>query len=249
MIFAAGLGTRLRPLTDNLPKALVPVDGKPMLERVMLKLKAAGFTHVVVNVHHFGQKIVDFLEEKRNFGLAVDISDEREKLLDTGGGIRKAARYFRGNAPVLVHNVDILSDVDLGGFYGKHKASSAAASLWVSKRDTSRYLFFDGEDRLCGWENRKTGEVKSPFPDFCPTRYEGYAFGGIHVISPSLLEQMQDWDEKFSIIDFYLAVAGRVEIKACPASADSFWMDLGKPEAIAEAECYLKSAKDGKERG
>ncbi len=241
MIFAAGLGTRLRPLTDNLPKALVPVDGKPMLEHVLLRLKAAGFVHIVINIHHWGQKIIDFLEEKRNFGLAIDISDEREALLDTGGGIRKAVPYFRKGSPVLIHNVDILSDADLSAFYEQHEKSQASASLWVSKRDTSRYLLFDGENRLCGWENKKTGEVKSPFPGFCPAHYDAYAFGGIHVISSSLLERMQDWEEKFSIIDFYLSVAGGEVIKACPAPADAFWMDLGKPEALEKAERYLKS--------
>lgn len=243
MIFAAGLGTRLRPLTDNLPKALVPVDGKPMLEHVILRLKKAGFAHIVVNVHHFGEKIIDFLEEKGNFGVAVDISDERDALLDTGGGIRKAAGYFRKGNPVLIHNVDILSGADLAGLYERHTASRAAASLWVSKRTTSRYLLFDGQNRLCGWENKKTGEVKSPLPGFCPAHYEAYAFGGIHVISPALLERMQAWDEKFSIIDFYLSVAGDAEIRACPAPGGAFWMDLGKPEALAEAENYLRSAE------
>lgn len=242
MIFAAGLGTRLRPLTDNLPKALVPVGGKPMLEHVILRLKAAGFAHIVINVHHFGQKIIDFLEEHKNFGVAVDISDERDALLDTGGGIRKAAGYFRKGSPVLIHNVDIWSDADLAGLYEGHGRSRAATSLWVSKRSTSRYLLFDEEHRLCGWENTKTGEVKSPFPGFSPSAYEPYAFGGIHVISPALLERMQDWGEKFSIIDFYLSVAGEAIIQACPASAGALWMDLGKPEALTAAENYLKSA-------
>lgn len=240
MIFAAGLGTRLRPFTENLPKALVPIGGKPMLEHVILRLKAAGFTHLVINVHHFAQKIIGFLEEKQYFGLAVDISDEREKLLDTGGGIRKAARYFREGEPVLVHNVDILSDLDLPAFYDAHKKSSALASLLVSKRDTSRYLLFDDKNKLCGWENKKTGEIKSPYPGLCPENFEAYAFGGIHMISPGLLELMQDQEEKFSIIDFYLSLARREKIEAFPAGADLFWMDLGKPEALIEAEKYVK---------
>lgn len=240
MIFAAGLGSRLRPLTDNLPKALVPVGGKPMLEHVILKLKASGFTHLVINVHHFGQKIIDFLTDKKNFGLSVDISDEREGLLDTGGGIRKAARYFKEGEPVLVHNVDILSDLDLSVFYEAHKKSSAWASLLVSKRETSRYLLFDHRNELYGWENKKTGERKSPYPDFNPEQFEEYAFGGIHVISPELLEQMQSREEKFPIIDFYLSVAGSRRIKAYTAAADLIWMDLGKPEALLQAEKYLK---------
>lgn len=243
MIFAAGLGTRLRPFTDHLPKALVPVNGKPMLEHVILRLKAAGFSHIVVNVHHFAGQIIDFIESNRHFGIQIDISDEREMLLDTGGGIRKAARYFTDGEPVLVHNTDILSDVDLSAFYTAHRQSSAQATLLVSRRDTSRYLLFDRDLRLCGWENRKTGEVKSPYPSFVPADYEPYAFGGIHVISSSLLEAMNAWEDRFSIIDFYLSEAARQEIRAYPASPEMLWMDLGKPEALVRAEVYMKTKK------
>lgn len=235
MIFAAGLGTRLRPLTDNCPKALVAIAGKPMLEHVILRLKAAGFDHIVINIHHFGQQIIDFLRLHENFGLRIDISDEREELLDTGGGIRNAACFLDDNEPFLVHNVDIVSDLDLRLFYETHVRSGALASLLAGERETSRYLLFDETQRLCGWENRKTGEVKSPYPDFQAGHYTAYAFGGIHVLSPRVFQWMHKWKGKFSIIDFYLSIAAQTEIRAyCPSCLE--WMDVGKPESLAVAE-------------
>ena len=143
MIFAAGLGTRLKPLTDRMPKALVPVNGIPMLQHVILKLKQAGCTEIVINIHHFGEQIIDFLQAHQNFGITVHISDEREELLDTGGGIKKAIPFFSGNEPFLVHNVDILSDTDLKALYDYHRQSINDATLLVSQRETSRYLLFD----------------------------------------------------------------------------------------------------------
>lgn len=140
MIFAAGLGTRLKPLTDHMPKALVPVAGRPMLEHVILKLKAAGFNELVINIHHFGEQILDFLRANQNFGLTIHISDERDCLLDTGGGIRKAEPFFRGNEPFLVHNVDILSDTDLKALYEYHRQSGNDATLLASRR--KRYAIF-----------------------------------------------------------------------------------------------------------
>ena len=152
MIFAAGLGTRLKPLTDHMPKALVPVAGKPMLEHVIEKLKASGFNEIVINVHHFGNQIIDFLKEKDNFGIQIWISDETEELLDTGGGIKKAAHFF--DEPFLVHNADILSNVNLKDLYEFHQASKNDATLLVSPRKTVRYLLFNEENRLCGWVNK-----------------------------------------------------------------------------------------------
>ncbi len=141
MIFAAGLGSRLKPLTDTMPKALVPVAGRPMLEHVILKLKASGFTEIVINIHHFGEQIIDFLKANDNFGLTIHISDEREQLLDTGGGVRKACTFFEhSDEPFLVHNVDILSDVDLKELYDYHLQNGSVATLLVSRRKTSRYL-------------------------------------------------------------------------------------------------------------
>ena len=240
MLFAAGMGSRLRPLTDHTPKALVPVGGKPMLEHVILKLIAAGFDHIVINIHHLGGQIIDFLRERRNFGIRIDISDERDYLLDTGGGIKKAARLLRGDEPFLVHNVDILSNVDLRELYETHRRTNPLATLLVSQRDTSRYLLFDNEDKLRGWKNRATGEVKSLIPYFEPDRYQAYAFAGIHVLSPRVLELMEEWTGKFSIIQFYLSVCARQDIRAYKAK-DLRLLDIGKPDTLALAEEWLRN--------
>lgn len=191
MIFAAGLGTRLRPLTDHTPKALVSVAGKPMLERVILRLKEAGFNDITVNIHHFGEQIIGFLRANNNFGVTIHISDEREMLLDTGGGIKKARPFLDGDEPFLVHNADILSDINLAEFYRHHRESDAEATLLVSRRQTSRYLLLDDANRLHGWINKSTGETKPEGFSFREGRYKEMAFGGIHVISPSLFRYME----------------------------------------------------------
>ena len=169
MIFAAGTGSRLKPYTDHIPKALIPIDGKPMLEHIILKLKAAGFTEIIINVHHLGEQIIEFLTGKDNFGITIHISDERDYLLDTGGGIKHAAQFLQGDEPFLVHNVDIISNVDLKALYQHHLDTNPLATLLVSKRDTSRYLLFNKENKLSGWRNKETGEVKSYYPDFDPS--------------------------------------------------------------------------------
>jgi len=162
MIFAAGLGSRLKPLTDTMPKAMVPIAGHPMLEHVILKLKAAGFTEIVINIHHFGDQILDFLKVNENFGLTIHISDERDLLLDTGGGVKKARSFFENSdEPFLIHNVDILSDVNLKELYDYHLQSGGVATLLASRRKTSRYLLFDEKKKLCGWTNKDTGQVKN----------------------------------------------------------------------------------------
>lgn len=242
LIFAAGLGSRLKPLTDSTPKALIPVGGKPMLEHVILKLKASGFNEIVVNIHHHGGQIIDFLESKDNFGIDIHISDERDYLLDTGGGIKHARKFLDGDEPFLVHNADILSNVDLKQFYEYHLSQGAAprcATLLVSQRRSSRCLLFDKDNRLYGWQNRETGEVKSPYPDFNHNMYKGYAFGGIHVISPEIFELMDEWTGKFSIINFYLAICAKANIQAYPLDNLQL-LDIGKPEALAQAEEWLK---------
>ncbi|MDR1624661.1 MAG: nucleotidyltransferase family protein [Tannerellaceae bacterium] len=232
MILAAGLGTRLKPVTDNIPKALVPIGGKPMLEHLILKLKAAGFREIVINIHHLGGQIIDFLVANDNFGVKIKISDERDYLLDTGGGIKHAARFLAGDdEPFLVHNVDIRSNVDLKAFYNHHVATGPLATLLVSKRDTSRHLLFDKDNKLCAWHNRDTGEIKSFFSDLDPQKYAGYAFGGVHVISPRLFEWMEEWTGKFSIINFYLSVCARTNIQAYfPPGVQV--TDVGKPETL-----------------
>lgn len=237
MIFAAGLGTRLRPLTDNMPKALVPVAGVPMLQRVILHLKAEGFTDITVNIHHFGQQIIDFLQANQNFGVGIHISDERGMLLDTGGGIKQARPFLDHGEPFLVHNADILTDIPLADLYQHHLDTGADATLVVSHRETSRYLMLQkGNHRLQGWINRSTGETRPA--DFTVTpAVEPYAFGGIHVISPSLYRYMEGeaWQGKFSIIPFYLSVCREARIMGYPLQGYR-WFDIGKIETLHEAE-------------
>lgn len=240
MVFAAGLGTRLKPLTDTMPKALVRIGGEPLIKHVILRLKEAGFKRIVVNVHHFAQQIIDYLEENDHFGLDIRISDETEQLLETGGGIKKARDLFDPHSPVLIHNVDILSNVDLKAFYDHACSSGAEATLLVSERQTKRYLLFDDKYRLVGWTNKETGEVKSPH-NWVKDELQSLqmlAFSGIHVFSPALFPMMDQWPDRFPIIDFYL--------KACathPLSgyvADNLLMiDVGKLDSLQQAEEFL----------
>src|ERR1035437_4159057 len=180
MIFAAGLGTRLKPVTDNLPKALVPIAGKPLLEHIIEKLIISGFDEIIVNVHHFPDQIIDFLKANNNFSIRIEVSDERNLLLDTGGGIRKAAWFFDDEKPFLVHNVDIFSNVDLKVLYHQHLRTNSLATLVVSKRDTFRYLLFDDNLRFSGWINEKTGETK-PAGFTKAELYHKLAFSGIQI--------------------------------------------------------------------
>ena len=239
MIFAAGLGTRLKPLTDTMPKALVRVGDKPLLAHVILKLKAAGFERIVVNVHHFAQQIVDYLRENDSFGVDIRISDETEKLLETGGGIKKALPLFDADSPILIHNVDILSNVDLRELYEYAEDGHLDAMLLVSWRKTKRYLLFDNEMLLDGWTNIETGEVKSPYKGLDPSTLKQYAFSGIHILSPSVFPLFDTMPDRFGIIDFYLkychqrAFLGEVK-------KDLRLLDVGKLETLQEAEEFLK---------
>lgn len=248
LIFAAGLGTRLKPLTDTMPKAMVPVNGKPLVQILIEKLKGIGVTEIVINVHHFAQQIIDFIEANDSFGIDIRFSDETDMLLETGGGLKKAARLFSNGKPILVHNVDILSNADLLSLYGKAEATGTTTML-VSQRDTQRYLLFDESDSLVGWTNIATGEVKSPFLEVkalekdyklstIDSLFKKYAFSGIQVFHPSLLPLMESWQGKFSIIDFYLSVCDKVEIK-CQADPCLKLLDVGKLDTIAKAEAFL----------
>ena len=230
MIFAAGLGTRLKPLTDTMPKALVRVGGQPLLWHVIQKLKSAGYERIVVNVHHFAQQIVDYLAANDNFGLDIRISDETSQLLETGGGIKKARALFDPSEPVLIHNVDILSNLDLASIT-RGLSPVSDALLVVSQRKTKRYLQFDDEMRLIGWKNIETGEVKG---------HEGHslAFSGIHIISPSLFPLMDSWPDRFPIMDFYLSACADHRLMGYEAH-DLRLLDVGKLDTLDQAEQFL----------
>lgn len=260
MIFAAGLGTRLKPLTDTMPKALVRVGGEPLIKRVIMNLAAAGVDRIVVNVHHFAEQIIDYLKDNDNFGLDIRISDETAGLLETGGGIKKAAPLFDPAAPILIHNVDILSNVNLSEFYqiasrseeGKVKSEEGRvkseesncsdavdAVLLVSWRKTKRYLLFNDDMKLVGWTNIETGEVRSPYPNLDPKKCRMYAFAGIHALSSRLLKMMDEFPDRFGIIDFYLKACATHNIKGY-VKDDLKLMDIGKLDTLAQAEEFLK---------
>ncbi|MBR0024126.1 MAG: nucleotidyltransferase family protein [Muribaculaceae bacterium] len=243
MIFAAGLGTRLRPLTNERPKALVEVGGKTMLERVIMKLAEAGFDDITVNIHHFGEKIIEFLEQNKNFGLNIHISDERDMLLDTGGGILKARPFLDGDEPFLVHNADILTDIDLRAMYHNHIESGAMATLLVKERQTSRYFVFDDDYRLQGWLNKSTGETRPS--DFIHRKgLHELAFGGIHVISPSIFEPLEEYSQgqaKFSITPFYVDECHTHLINGYLQDTPYTWLDVGKHETLVQAEQVLRN--------
>ena len=250
MVFAAGLGTRLKPLTDTMPKALVPVGGKPLLEHLLLKLKAAGFSDVVINVHHFADMIEDWCQQ-HPMQMRIMFSDERQQLLETGGGIKHAAPLLRdAEDGFLIHNVDILSNVDLRAFAEVGRSPSPlekdgtrlrAATLLVSERDTQRYLLFDDDMRLMGWTNVATGEVRSPYPNLDVQRYKKLAFAGVHYMNPSLFRYFKDFPEKFSIIDFYLKVCDREPIYGYIQPGLRL-LDVGKLDTLAAAEAFLQTS-------
>ncbi len=247
MIFAAGLGTRLKPITDTLPKALVPIAGQPLLEHTLTKLEKAGYNKIVINVHHFADQVEAYLSERD--GLAkVLISDERDFLRETGGGIRHAEPLLKSpanlsigqNTPYfLVHNVDILSNLDLSWFR-QDIQKDALAVLLVSERETSRYLLFDPQSmRLVGWTNIKTGEIKSPYPNLAINKCKKLAFSGIHLISDDVFPLMKSYPEKFSIIDFYLSLADKYPIYG--KNADGLKMiDVGKLNSLDQAEAFVR---------
>jgi NDP-sugar pyrophosphorylase family protein len=230
MIFAAGLGTRLGTLTECKPKALVEVNGKPMLEHVIEYLKRYGIRDIIVNVHHFGSLIIDFLKKNNNFGIHIEISDESNELLDTGGGLIKANHFFADGKPFVVHNVDVLSRTKLDEVLKFHDQKEALATLVVKHRTTSRYILCDAAGNIAGWRNTKTGEEIIAKPS---AEYIEVAFSGIQIIDPKLFEYNR-LSGKFSLTDMYLTLAKSQTLATF--IDDGLWFDLGKPENIREAE-------------
>jgi len=233
MILAAGVGSRLRPLTDETPKALIDVGGAPMIEHVILRLKAAGVTEVVVNLFHLGDRIAAFLASRGNFGLHVEFTREVE-LLDTGGGLKNAAWFFDDDRPFFVHNVDVLSEIDLGALHRFHEENRVLATLAVQRRPSSRLLLFDRDRGLCGRETREGVEwAKAPVPDV-----ERLAFTGIHVIDPAIFPKMTETGV-FPVTQAYLRLAGAGErIVACRVDG-SYWQDIGSAEKLEQAREYV----------
>jgi len=240
LLFAAGLGTRLKEHTQNKPKALVNLAGKPLLQYAIEHLKRFGITDITINVFHFADQVISFVKENNSFGMTIHISDEREQLLDTGGGLKKAAVFLKGSEPILIYNVDVISNLDLNLLLKYHLEQKALATLVVRSRETSRYLMFDQNLQLSGWKNFDTGETRisrqESFSDAQPL-----AFNGIHLIQPELLEMITE-EGIFPIIDLYLRLAKSHSIKAY-IDHSSLWMDLGKPEQLSLAEEFFRNKR------
>ena len=244
MILAAGLGTRLKPLTDTMPKALVPVCGTPLLDINIRRLQQQGYDRFVVNIHHFAQQIRDYVA-LQDYAPQVLFSDETGQLLETGGGLKKAQQLFHDDEPILIHNVDILDNVDYEHFSRQHLPDEDAVLL-VSRRKTQRYLLFDNAMHLMGWTNVATGEVKSPYEYVRRTGLSQhgeplnmFAFSGIHSFSPRLFALMDRFPDRFSIIDFYLSVCHRSHIVGL-VKDDLRLLDVGKLDTLEQAEQFLR---------
>lgn len=253
MIFAAGLGTRLKPLTDHMPKALVPLAGKTLLQWQIDRLREAGISDIVVNVHHLPDMIIDAVEQNQGWGCRVQISDERDRLLETGGGLRKARPLLEGDEPILVGNVDILSNIDLQALMTAYENLSSLQGkagerllglLVVSPRETQRYLLFDQDNRLRGWTNKATGEVRPATLDSRLLTLRSLAFSGLQILSPRIFDRMDrvvaERGDKFSLIDLYLSICGEEILKAYVPD-DYRMMDVGKIDQIDEAERFAET--------
>jgi mannose-1-phosphate guanylyltransferase len=240
MILAAGLGTRLRPLTNERPKALVELAGRTLLEITLSRLRAFGIREVVINVHHFADQVIDYLQAKKNFGMRIEISRE-EVLLDTGGGLKKAAWFFltdpaSGDEPFLLHNVDVISTIDFARMMQAHKENEALATLAVQKRESSRQLLFNERLQLCG---RRAGRDREPEIVRSSRRLERLAFSGIHVISTRLLSMLTEGGV-FSIINAYLRLAGQGENVVAFRADEFYWRDVGRREDVMQAAYDLE---------
>ena len=259
MIFAAGLGTRLKPFTESHPKALLPLAGKTLLQWQIERLKAAGITDIVVNIHHFGQQIIDYLQQNNGFGCTIQISDERDALLETGGGLLKAAALLGNNEPVLVCNVDILSNIAVRDLIAAHEASRGTctdrtdqterernrllASVVVSDRETQRYLLFSDNGELRGWTNIKTGEVRPEGFRLSTFDFRLLAFSGMQIVEPAFFRELRytqaEKGDKFSLIDAYLSIVTRqAGVIRAYVPKQYKMMDVGKIDQLAEAERF-----------
>lgn len=235
MIFSAGLGTRLQPLTNDKPKALIEVKGEPMLGLLIKRLINNGFNEIIVNVHHFATQIIEFLRKNNNFGIHISISDETNLLLDTGGGLKNAEWFFNDRKPFLLHNVDIFSDMDLLKIFESHLNTGSLVTLAVRKRESGRFFLFDNEMSLCGWENRKTQEKR--ISRLGEGELKPYAFSGIQIINPLIFRNIKE-EGVFSIVDLYLRLASEHKIQGYLEN-ESVWIDMGKKQGIKEAELFL----------
>jgi mannose-1-phosphate guanylyltransferase len=235
MILAAGLGTRLRPLTNDRPKALVEVAGRTLLEITLARLRGFGVREVIVNVHHFADMVIDYLKRHDNFEMRIEVSRE-DVLLDTGGGLKKAAYFFlegpNKDEPFILHNVDVISTIDLGRMVQFHEERQALATLAVQERETSRYLLFDEHGQLCG---RRAGREEAPELVRSVQQIQALAFSGVHVVSPRLLSMLTE-DGVFSIVPTYLRLAAHAENIPGFRADEYYWLDLGRPENVARAE-------------
>ncbi len=228
MILAAGLGTRLKPFTENHPKALLPVNGKSLLQRNIAYLQSFGVNDIVVNVHHFADQIINTIKENNGWGANIMVSDESDEVLETGGGLKKAGFFLQDAAePFVLMNADMLTDLDLGAMKNLHTQSNVLVTLAVTNRSTSRYLLFDDNNILCGWLNEKTGEQKGK----AGTKK---AFSGIHIISPQIFKHIKE-EGKFSMIDLYLRLAFEGFTINCFDHSNGKLLDVGKPEAALMA--------------
>jgi N-acetyl-alpha-D-muramate 1-phosphate uridylyltransferase len=238
MIFAAGLGTRLKPFTLSKPKALVEINGVPLIEICIKRLIRFGFDEIIINVHHFSNQIIDFLSKKNNFGISISISNESDLLLDTGGGLKKASSFFNDGKPFLLHNVDIVSNINLKDFYTYHLKSNCLATLACMERVSNRQFLVNSKNELCGWKNNKSGELKISREK--ESFLKPISFCGIHVISQELLSLITE-EGVFSLVDVYLRLATLHSIKVLPFNS-AVWLDLGTPETLDKA-CKLNLEK------
>lgn len=239
MIFAAGIGSRLKPLTNHLPKALININGKPMLEHVILRMKECGVSKIIINTHHLAYQIADFIERNENFGLNIIISEEKE-LLDTGGGIINARKFLEGDEAILMYNSDIFSNFPLNEMTDYHIENGNDVTLLTQQRNTSRYLLFDSDCRMHGWMKNNGMEIKPVGLDY--TKYKPLAFGGVHIMNPEILDRLDRYafakGRIFSITSFYIDCCREIKIKAYQPVNEYEWYDIGKPEILEKLADY-----------